>query len=143
MLNVGRHTSVHFREEQAKYTLTILPIQVVQIHLLSIVSLVGWVSAVLRQIATCILLHARLLHLALVKLVILTLRLQVYRLCRVRLSVEPPRFPLSGDLLPDFLLYLLKRLQKELFNITPLIKNDLAEGLNLSEFTVFTSHDFS
>ena len=95
MLNVGRHASVHLGEEQAKYTLTILPIQVVQIHLLSIVSLVGWVSAVLRQIATCILLHARLLHLALVKLVILTLRLQVYRLCRVRLSVEPPRFPLS------------------------------------------------
>jgi hypothetical protein len=61
----------------------------------------------------------------------------------VWLPVEAPLLAFSANLLADLLLYLLEGLEEELFDVTALVEDHLAEGLDLAELRVLRAHYLS
>jgi len=57
------------------------------------------------------------------------------------LPVQSSLLPFGANLFTDLFLDLFESLQEELLHVTPLVKNDLAEGLDLAKLRVLLPHD--
>ena len=132
--SIGRYSCVHLRKEEAEDTLSVFPIEVVQVNFIRI--LLVWPT--LRHFTR----FRRASHYRSAD------GACVSTLHHLGLPHDPSKLwlfllSLNGDFLTDLFLNLFKCFKEELFDLTSLVEHDLGQCTDILEFSVLVSKSLS